>query len=81
MLIIAETSMKGLGYASSEGDAGVGHPDANVVGVPRSFSALMLTETGWLAWRAYPSARTCVHQIELSSPLSTRLHQTGRKTL
>lgn len=28
-----ETSLKGLGYAASEGDAGRGHPDANVVGI------------------------------------------------
>ncbi|CAF9943701.1 MAG: hypothetical protein ALECFALPRED_000975 [Alectoria fallacina] len=32
--LITETSLKGLGYASSEGDAGRGHPDANVAGWP-----------------------------------------------
>jgi len=31
---IAETALKGFGYASSVGDAGAGHPDANVAGWP-----------------------------------------------
>lgn len=31
---IAETALKGFGYAAAVGDAGVGHPDANVAGWP-----------------------------------------------
>ncbi|KAM0796353.1 hypothetical protein BDR22DRAFT_812102 [Usnea florida] len=32
--LIADAGLKGLGYPSSEGDAGRGHPDANVAGWP-----------------------------------------------
>ena len=33
---LAETAMKGLGYSSAVGDAGAGHPDANVVSTASS---------------------------------------------
>ena len=46
-----ETSLKGLGYPSSERDAGRGHPDANAVGTTSSVLRLSLTVLGRLAWR------------------------------
>ena len=33
LITSVEARLKGLGYAASEGDAGRGHPDANVVGI------------------------------------------------
>ena len=56
-----ETSLKGLGYASSEGGAGHGHPDANIVSHVSSIWPITLTATGWLARRAHSSACARLH--------------------
>ena len=71
-----ETGLKGLGYKSSVGDAGTGHPDANVVSAIVFIDQCMLISIGRLAWRADSSACTGLHQIKLPSPLPTCLHET-----
>ena len=60
-IALIETSLKGLGYAASEGDAGRGHPDANVVGIILSIWIRTLTGIGWLAWRAHSSTCARLH--------------------
>ena len=61
LIAFIETSLKGLGYPASEGDAGRGHPDANVVSIILSVGIRTLTAIGWLAWRAHSSSRARLH--------------------
>lgn len=76
-----ETSLKGLGYASSVGDAGRGHPDANVVSVISSIWLLTLIAIGWLARRAHSSACARLHQTELPLSLPTCVYKPRRASI
>ena len=82
LIIFVETSLKGLGYAASEGDAGRGHPDANVVGIIfYSSGYATLTAIGWLARRAHSSTCARLHQTELPPSLPTRVYESRRPSI
>jgi len=76
-----ETGLKGLGYASLEGDAGPGHPDANVVSISSSVRLLTLTAIGRLARRAHSSACARLHQIKLPPSLPTCVYEARRASV
>jgi len=57
------------------GDAGTGHPDANVVSPIALILLLALTAIGRLARRAHPSTRVRLHQIELPLSVSTCIYE------
>jgi hypothetical protein len=61
------------------GDAGVGHPDANVVSPIAFIWLLALTAIGRLAWRAHSSTRVRLHQIELPPSLPTCFYESRRE--
>jgi len=63
------------------GDAGVGHPDANVVSPIAFIWLLALTAIGRLAWRAHSSTRVRLHQIELPPSLPTCFYESRREAI
>lgn len=63
------------------GDAGRGHPDANVVNMISSIWLPTLTAIGWLAGRAHSSSYPRLHQIELPPPLPTSIYKSCRASI